>query len=883
MTTVRGLPRSPVVNDPNAGRLQSQGSGGRLSVPALRSGRPVAVEGLEGAVDESPISRTLGEVAGVLGGEVQKQYLEGQRAQFVKGQMLAAAGVSAEQAERDGGTAATARGHRSMTLATSVQQWYDTSLRNVVETDREVDPQEYAEQQGERFREMLTGDEAADNFLNAMGSDLLPRLATIQAQAHADYNKERTLEAYQNALLAIGTSQADMGLSAADLLDDANPLVDGLSDAEIASARFEAAKTALNQDRDDIYAVLQDKGFSGMTPGQQDTLYRLHQGLISRRSNAFNADLTLSLDSLIQDAQSGQISAQHGLERLAILQERFEKDDRWMTAQANQITGSIRAFKSAQRARAERLADVAEAKRIADEGKPDAQTFFAVQDVLFQQSQGRLTREEALEQVEQVVTEHGVTDKAFLSRSLTQILGVNKQRFAETQRALVQLAQESEQDAARDTALQAMTHNPLVFAQASANEQKQAFAQVKADTAQQAQRLLQEGQVDEEGATDWAAQKLVKEMARLSYVDPEAKTATTAILSRGVLDADGAVTVEAVQSLEMVRQLQQEYGRPDLAAELLTSAEAKNVAYSAIENLSAYADPSEALRIAFQSNVSAKGSSADRAAEVKTLLATPGGQEELASATKAAVEGLQVSPSVLTGVGAAISTGLDAAFGSGADNTLSRWMRSDRESFEHAVKSSDRFKAVVQADAARRMQGNPAIQMQTAVREAAVDVQSRSAVIAGQVLTAPPGMSVKKQMGLEQFPGAGVEQFATHRYLQEFGKDLWGEQFDTFLERVPTDQTIAEDLPVRSATMHVQLVDDGRASAIAVTPIVPAPTLVTQPAEVIASKLTQALASLTGDGPLFVDPSIVQMPTKIIPLAEIGGLYRAERKLELEQ
>jgi len=651
----------------------------------------------------------------------------------------------------------------------------------------------------------------------------------------------------------------------------------------VSSARFEATRAALTQDRDDLYAVLQQQEFKGLTPGQQDTLYKAHQAMISRRSNEFNAELTLSLDALITDAQTGHISPQQGLERLSTLQKRFERDDRWMQAQANQITSSIRAFRSSERARVNALADAREAKRIADEGKPDAAAFFAVQDVLFAQAQGNLTREEALEQVQAVATSNGITDKSFLNRSLTQILSVNKQKFAETQRALVQEAEQAEQEASRNAALQAMAHNPMVFAQASAGDQKAAFTQIREQTAVEAQRLLDEGQVDQVGATDWAAQKLVKEMARLSYVDPEATRATSTILGRGVLDADGQVTAEAVQALEMVRQLQQEYGRADLAGKLLTTPEAKNVAYGAIESLSAYADPAEALRMSFQSYVSAQGSMQERAQIIRERLSSPSGQQELRTATEAAVEDLQMSPSVLSGGWAAISTGLDATFGTGANNDLARWMRSDRESFEHAVKNSEKFKEIVRADAARRMLQSPAIEMTTAVREAAVDVQSRSAVIAGQVVTAPAGMSIKKQMGLDQFPGQGVEQFAMHRYLQEFGPDLWGPQFGIFKTRVPTDHTTAEDLLATSATVHVQLVDDGRATAIAVTPLVPAPSLITQPTEVVASKISAALASLSGTGDLFVDPSIVHMPTKVIPLSEIGGLYRAERKQQLEQ
>jgi len=883
MTSVRGLPRSQVVSDPNAGRLQSPSSRGRIGVPGIRTGRPVSVEGLAAATEISPLQQTLGEISRVLGGEAQNQYVQGQQAQFVKGQMLQAAGVSQEEAEIEGGTAATQRGYKTMELATSAQRWYDQTLQNVLDSDREMAPDEFAERQGEAFRELMTGDPAADNFLNAIGADLLPKVASIQAKAHADFNKQRTVEAYQDALMAVGTGKADMGLHVADLMDDANPLVSGLSEAEVSSARFEAARASLNQDRDDLYAVLQQQEFKGLTPGQQDTLYKAHQAMISRRSNEFNAELTLSLDALITDAQTGHISPQQGLERLVTLQERFERDDRWMQAQANQITGSIRAFRSSERVRANALEDAREVKRIADEGRPDADAFFAVQDVLFAQAQGNLTREEALEKVQEVVTSNGITDKSFLNRSMTQILSVNKQKFAETQRALVQEAEQAEQEASRNAALQAMAHNPTVFAQASAGDQKAAFTQIREQTAVEAQRLLDERQVDQVGATDWAAQKLVKEMARLSYVDPEAARATSTIIGRGVLDADGKVTAEAVQALEMVRQLQQEYGRADLAGKMLTTSEAKNVAYGAIENLSAYADPSEALRVSFQTNVSAQGSMQERAQSIRNHLGSPSGQQELRTATEAAVEDLQMSPSVLSGVGAAISTGLDATFGTGANNDLSRWMRSDRESFEHAVKHSDKFKEIVRADATRRMMQSPAIEMTTAVREAAVDVQSRSAVIAGQVITAPAGMSIKRQMGLEQFPGQGVEQFAMHQYLQEFGADLWGAQFGTFKTRVPTDIATSEDLLSTSATMHVQLVDDGRATAIAVTPLVPAPSLATQPAEVVASKISAALASLSGTGDLFVDPSIVHMPTKVIPLAEIGGLHRAERKQQLEQ
>ena len=863
------------VQDPNEGRLQTSSPKRRVSARNTGTGPAITVHGVKAHMPNGAVYEALDTMASLGYGVTRDEYVKAKKQEFNRGAMLAAAGSTEEAMRKERGTSgATERGYRAMGLLSTTQRWYDDQMVDATGEGSQMDPVEFADRMSVAFQDLYTGDPDEDALMDSLGTDLLMRLGTTQRQANAAFLKQKTVDEYERLLVATGTGASATGVTLADLVDNQNPPVSGMTEADMTGSQFNATRLTLSEDRPDLYVELAEKGFPGMSPGQRETLGNAYEAFQERQRNQYNRQLQLDLDGLLNDASTGQIGITQGLERLEQIRDAHNQDDGWINGQASALTSMVRGYRASQRSSGRNKEPISfeiQAK---------------VQDVLLGMKAGAYDREEAYAQVDKIMQQNGVSDQSYRSKVINQVLAGNDRQFDTVVNNLEKLHEEREKKRAKLVEAADLARDPVAFATSSGDKQKASFDTIRAAIAEQAQAKIASG-IPASSAQEWAVNRTLSEMARLNFADPRAATSMTQSLSTGVLDDQGQTNPEALQSLEMFRVMRDDLNRPGVAEKLLKTEDARNVAAMAVDNLGAYSDPEEALRTAYQAVIGAPGSFQERQQRAIRDLTTPEGADALTAASDAAIRSMTQGSRLWAGATAVVTTSLGHIFGNGEDDSATRWWVVDEADREYAMANSTRFRDQVTGRAQSLMLQSPGLTAQAAATRAANELKARSSVVAGQIVTAPPGMSIRNQMGLDQFSGTDVEQAAVERYIAEYGMEMWGSQFNTHWDRVTAanpETAWTSDMAdmVRARSLHVELIDDGRATALRLTPIVPKAAMSTTPMSAIAGAISKTIASIAGEGDLYEDPNVMVLPSRVVPLAEIGGLYRAARERDLD-
>lgn len=154
----------------------------------------------------SSLSQLFKYGSGLMFAKAEKQNDE----DYIRGKTSQMQGKTLEELEKNGESAWTMYGYKTMQAATFVNAWYGQELSEIEKSNKEVDPNFYREHLIEKFNQMLGDDPQANRLITQVAEKYMPDLTARQIKAHSAWAHGQALQAYQDNLIALSANGGDV-------------------------------------------------------------------------------------------------------------------------------------------------------------------------------------------------------------------------------------------------------------------------------------------------------------------------------------------------------------------------------------------------------------------------------------------------------------------------------------------------------------------------------------------------------------------------------------------------------------------------------------------------------------------------------------------------
>ncbi len=187
-----------VVQDPNA-RADGNAPVQQLAVTGIAGG---GASGRAPQTADDSLQEAISKVTQLSGALSRKR----QNADFIEGRMASMAGKTQEEVAAEGNRT-TMAGFVSLEVSNAVSEWQQAEQAAATTEHYGTDPSAYRKHLSEQAAGMIAqmgGDDFAEEQLTEALAPTMDRLAAAQAQSHAAWTQQETVNSYTNSLMAAG-------------------------------------------------------------------------------------------------------------------------------------------------------------------------------------------------------------------------------------------------------------------------------------------------------------------------------------------------------------------------------------------------------------------------------------------------------------------------------------------------------------------------------------------------------------------------------------------------------------------------------------------------------------------------------------------------------
>lgn len=241
-----------VVSDPNADLARAIAPT-QIQQGGVTSGAHANMSGV--ANEQETISKLFGAAS-----NIAMDYFDKQKDQWNKEGEIAYAQGKTQQEIFDSGNKYTMAGWQSMNVRTSANKWYQNSVDEINNNDKQISPTDYAKKLSQNFSQLQdsignNADVYTKDLLSGLASQDLPKLAELQVHANNEFNHQKQIDSYTNMLIS-ETQKSDPTESPEQktqrLLKLTSPSMSGLDEETHKAAVTNAIQEALKLGSPDL-------------------------------------------------------------------------------------------------------------------------------------------------------------------------------------------------------------------------------------------------------------------------------------------------------------------------------------------------------------------------------------------------------------------------------------------------------------------------------------------------------------------------------------------------------------------------------------------------------------------------------------------------------
>lgn len=735
----KGLDRREPVQDRLASMEEAQLS--ERALTPVMSPRPASSAGV--GAGYSALSQSLRNAGSVLSAVSKKREQEDN----VTGQIAFAQGKTLSELQAEGASRATIAGFQAIDAQTQASAMFADHMKRIEAEDHSIDPLDYRGVLGQRLREATEGlDPETSRLVSAHAAQQMPRLAEAQMRAHFAY---RDKETFSSAVSMASTAAGDP--SARDTIDfvfstDPDSPLAALSPEKQSEAVTESILRAFAEDDASTLGLFEELGVLDrfkLTSQQRNSIRAAEQGYENRRRSEFNEELDKTNRQIVQDLEAGKISVEDALTRRAEALASHGLKMKRIDARDIYATDDNRRKALAQE----------EKKALEEARKAALEEIEGLNYGGFMLKKDRLKRDLNDGKITPAQYEAGVMEAHAEFR-----VAINKTSMGDLASDLIERDTKLEKDQARQDKIMFEVFNGNIV-NLPEKDQQEAFELVEQNIGLAYGDAVIKGHISPEEAQERIREDFIDWSMNAGVVNKNAKRRMHAALTGDLLGKDGQPRPEVLQTVADFMTMHEK--NPRMAEKYMTG-DAEDVLAIIESNVLVTGDIENAVKAA-----TTQLSQPDIRDRVD-VIQSPETQAKIAQAAEDWIEDQSFSI-----VGALFR----------GDAELKSYFDVFSGEQDRALGQAGIVRQMIERQAEARMLRTRGMDPETAIRQAARDIEGRVALMGGDVVIAPKGKDIKTLMfggRAPDFNVDNVENTALMTYLSEFGsaEEMWGEDFN---------------------------------------------------------------------------------------------------------
>jgi hypothetical protein len=313
MADERGSERREVTQDAN-----SQAAASNVAISSVPQSGIITPRGRQGAEAFGRDVRMMGQLASIVGGEIQELAEKKFAQDRVAGQIAFQQGKSYDELESEGASPHTVAGYRLMDAQTSASAMFQEQVAALEAVDYELTPDEFRETLNGRLTATLDGKDAATTrLITELAVQQMPKLAEMHVAKHQEFLSRQTFRSLSDAV-----SQVSMDPTSQETLKFMASGQTGSPAASMSGERREEAvvngvQKAFANDNPMAFSILDRAGaFKKLKPEHRAALNGAKASYEARTRRKFDADYTNAVRATTRAVQLGKLPLNVALEQL---------------------------------------------------------------------------------------------------------------------------------------------------------------------------------------------------------------------------------------------------------------------------------------------------------------------------------------------------------------------------------------------------------------------------------------------------------------------------------------------------------------------------------------------------------------------------------------